>query len=81
MSPFLANMGGLSPGKLIATAPGKTTSHALATLQDRGRLFISPGEVRDGDWGRVPGSTVERVDRGGDCYFVLHFCFPVLDMQ
>lgn len=45
MALFMSNMGGLSPGKLVATAGGKATAHALASLQDRGKLFISPGEV------------------------------------
>lgn len=42
----MSNLGGLSPGKLVATANGKCTAHALASLQDRGKLFISSGQVR-----------------------------------
>lgn len=45
-APFMSNLGGLSPGKLVATANGKCTAHALASLQDRGKLFISSGQVR-----------------------------------
>lgn len=41
----MSNLGGLSPGKLVATANGKVTAHALATLQERGKLFITTGEV------------------------------------
>ncbi|CAM9836159.1 unnamed protein product [Pylaiella littoralis] len=43
-APFMSNLGGLSPGKLVATANGKCTAHALASLQDRGKLFISTGQ-------------------------------------
>ncbi|CAM9779199.1 unnamed protein product [Ectocarpus sp. 6 AP-2014] len=43
-APFMSNLGGLSPGKLVATANGKCTAHALASLQDRGKLFISSGQ-------------------------------------
>lgn len=43
----MSNLGGLSPGKLVATANGKVTAHALATLQERGKLFITTGEVRN----------------------------------
>eukprot|EP00752_Nemacystus_decipiens_P013062 g11552.t1 len=43
-APFMSNLGGLSPGKLVATTNGKVTAHALATLQERGKLFISTGE-------------------------------------
>lgn len=46
MTQYLSNLGGLSPGKLVSTTTGKATSHALAALQDRGKLFISAGEVR-----------------------------------
>ncbi len=31
-------------GTLIATEPGETTSYALVMVQERGKLFVSPGE-------------------------------------
>ena len=44
-SPFLSNLGGLSPGKLVSTTNGKVTAHALAALQERGKLFVSSGQA------------------------------------
>jgi GTP-binding protein len=35
---------GLKKGKLVSTASGKTTSYALQMTEERGSLFISPGE-------------------------------------
>ncbi|CAN0339004.1 unnamed protein product, partial [Scytosiphon promiscuus] len=64
-SPFMSNLGGLSPGKLVATANGKSTAHALATLQDRGKLFITPGQARS--FGEVyNGMVIGEHARAGD---------------
>jgi len=37
-------LGGRNNGVLIANGPGKSVAYALFNLQERGRMFIEPGE-------------------------------------
>lgn len=48
-SPWKGNIPGRSRGVLISNCPGKTNGYACFNLQDRGTLFVSPGdEVYEG---------------------------------
>ncbi len=42
--PFSGEMAGRKNGGLIAMSTGKAVAYALDTLQERGRLFVSPGD-------------------------------------
>ncbi len=42
--PFTGEMAGRKNGALIAMSTGKAVAYALDTLQERGRLFVSPGD-------------------------------------
>lgn len=44
MTEWCGLIGGLSPGKLVATDKGKATAYALFALQERGKLFVEPGQ-------------------------------------
>ena len=43
-APFKGPIGGRREGSLIATGQGKAVAYALWNLEERGRLFIGPGE-------------------------------------
>ncbi|MBQ9954178.1 MAG: translational GTPase TypA [Eggerthellaceae bacterium] len=42
--PFTGEMAGRKNGALIAMSTGKAVAYALDTLQERGRLFVGPGD-------------------------------------
>ncbi len=42
--PFTGEMAGRKNGGMIAMSTGKAVAYALDTLQERGRLFVSPGD-------------------------------------
>ncbi|MCI9262268.1 translational GTPase TypA [uncultured Adlercreutzia sp.] len=42
--PFSGEMAGRKNGGMIAMSTGKAVAYALDTLQERGRLFVSPGD-------------------------------------
>ncbi|CAM9365754.1 unnamed protein product [Phaeothamnion confervicola] len=56
----MGSLGTLSPPKLVCMAAGKATAYALHQLQERGRMFVGPGEeVYD-------GVVIGENSRGGD---------------
>ncbi len=57
---FKGDISGRITGSIISDRKGKATAYALDTLQDRGRLFISPGnEVYEG---MVVGESSKGID-------------------
>ena len=42
--PFSGEMAGRKNGGMIAMSTGKAVAYALDTLQERGRLFVAPGD-------------------------------------
>jgi GTP-binding protein len=58
---YAGNLGiGLVKGKLVSNDTGKATSYALASLVERGTLFIEPGEMV------YPGMVIGESNRDGD---------------
>jgi GTP-binding protein len=43
-APFKGELGGRTRGVMIANAPGRVSGYALFNLQERGTLFIKPGD-------------------------------------
>lgn len=58
--PYRGDLGGRARGSMIAMATEKSVAYALDTLQERGRLFVGPGE--DCYEGMIVGESAKESD-------------------
>lgn len=58
--PWVGDLGGRARGSMIAMATEKSVAYALDTLQERGRLFVGPGE--DCYEGMIVGESAKESD-------------------
>ncbi len=58
--PWVGDVSGRGVGAIVATCEGRATAHALASIQERATMFISPGDIV------YEGQVVGEARRAGD---------------